>query len=48
MTWKTALAKAYDEFGIVSPRDRQRIIVQQASRIEKKCRPWEPRPTPVW
>jgi hypothetical protein len=27
----TALALAYDEFGIVSPRDRVRIIVQPTS-----------------
>jgi hypothetical protein len=29
---ETALAKAYDEFGITSPRERQRIIVQWTSR----------------
>jgi hypothetical protein len=29
---ETALAKAYDEFGAVSPRDRQRIIVQATGR----------------
>ena len=29
---ETALAKAYDEFGIVSPRDRVRIIMQPMSR----------------
>jgi hypothetical protein len=28
---ETALGKAYDEFGIVSPRDRVRIIVQRTS-----------------
>jgi hypothetical protein len=29
---ETALAKAYDEFGIISPRDRLKIIVQPTSR----------------
>jgi hypothetical protein len=28
---EAALAKAYDEFGAVSPRDRERIIVQRTS-----------------
>jgi hypothetical protein len=28
---KTALAKAYDEFAAVTPRERQRIIVQPTS-----------------
>jgi hypothetical protein len=29
---ETALARAYDEFGIVSPSERQKIIVQPTSR----------------
>jgi hypothetical protein len=29
---ETALAKAYDECGIASPRKRQRIIVQRTSQ----------------
>jgi hypothetical protein len=29
---EAALAKAYDEFGIISPRDRLKIIVQPTSR----------------
>jgi hypothetical protein len=29
---QAALAVAYDEFAITSPRDRQRIIVQQMER----------------
>ena len=28
---ETALTRAYDEFGIVSPRDRVRIVVQRTS-----------------